>query len=87
MKWRRRCENINHGISDHICLGDVWGDLSSETIELGNNTLPFKRQRLLRDCLSNLLTSTSSLIIKPCERKTSYGNFCMQTENAEDLES
>ncbi|XP_068724371.1 uncharacterized protein [Montipora capricornis] len=85
-KWRRRCENINHGISDDIRLGDVWEDLSSETIELGNNTSPFKRQRLLRDCLSNLPKNTSSSIIKPCERNTSYGNFCMQTENAEDLE-
>ena len=55
-------------------------------LELGNNTLPFKRQRLLRGCLSNLPTDTSSLIIKCCERKNSYGNFCMQTENAEELE-
>jgi len=85
-KWRRRCENINQGISDDIRLGDAWEDLPSDTIELGNNTSPFKRQRLLRDCLSNLPTNTSSSIIEPCERKTSYGNFCMQTETAEDLE-
>ena len=56
-------------------------------IELGNNTSPFKRQRLLRDCLSNLPINTlSSLIFKPCENKNSYWNFCMQTENAEELE-
>ena len=85
-KWRRRCENINNGISDDIPLVDVWEDLSSDTIELGNNTSPFKRQRLLRDSLSNLPTNTSSSIIKRCERKNSYGNFCMQTENAEELE-
>ena len=85
-KWRRRCENINNSISDDIRLVDVWEDLSSDTIELGNNTSPFKRQRLLRGCLSNLPTNTSSSIIKRCERKNSYGNFCMQTENAEELE-
>ena len=85
-KWRRRCENINNGINDDIRLGDVWEDLSSDTIKLGNNTSPFKRQRLLRGCLSNLTTNTSSSIIKPCEIKNSYGNFCMQTENAEELE-
>ena len=77
-KWRRRCENINNSISDNIRLGDAWEDLSSDTIELGKNTSPFKRQ--------NLATNTSSSIIKRCERKNSYGNFCMQTENAEELE-
>ena len=41
---RRRCENINNGISDDIRLVDVWEDLSSDTIKLGNNTSPFKRQ-------------------------------------------
>ena len=85
-KWRRHCENINDGISDDIRLGHMWEDLSSDTIELGNNTSPFKRQRLLRGCLSNLPRNTSSLIIKRCKRKYSYGNFCMQTENAEELE-
>ena len=84
-RWRRRCENINNG-SDDIRLGDAWEDLPSDTIELGSNTSPFKRQRLLRDCLSNIPTSTSSSIIEPCERKTSYGNFCMQTETGEELE-
>ena len=40
-KWRRRCESINDSISDDICLGDVWKDLSSDTIELVNNTSLF----------------------------------------------
>jgi len=31
-KWRRRCENINNGISDDIPLVNVWEDLSSDTI-------------------------------------------------------
>ena len=59
--WKKRWlydskVEINHGISDDIRLGDVWEDLSSETIELGNNTSPVKRQRLT-DCLSNLPTN------------------------------
>ena len=45
-KWRRHCENINNGISDDIRLVDVWEDLSSDMIELVNNTSLFKRQRL-----------------------------------------
>lgn len=43
MKWRRCCENINYGISDDICFGDVWEDLLFEMIELGNNILLVKR--------------------------------------------
>ena len=74
-KWRRSCENINNGVSDDICLGDVWEDLSSDTIELGNNTSPLKRQRLLTGCLSNLRTNTSSSIIKLCETKNLMGTF------------
>jgi len=30
-KWRRRCENINNGISDDIRPGDAWEDLSWAT--------------------------------------------------------
>ena len=30
-KWRRRCENIDNGISDDIGLGHAWEDLSWAT--------------------------------------------------------
>ena len=48
-KWRRRCENINDSISDDICLGDVWKDLSSDTTELVNNTSLFIKGKVCEE--------------------------------------
>lgn len=51
-KWRRRIE-----FSDRACeeeIDDVRGEFSSEVYEdLGNNTSPVKKRRLLNDCLPN----------------------------------
>lgn len=51
-KWRRSSEFIEPAVDDDFRHRDVRQDLSSETIDLGNNISPFKKQRILEDCLS-----------------------------------
>lgn len=50
-KWRRRLE-INSPVND-VETVDVRGEFASEVIDLGNNTSPFKKQKVLGDCLQD----------------------------------
>ena len=50
-KWRRRLE-INRPVND-VESENVRGEFASEVIDLGNNTSPFKKQKVLGDCLQD----------------------------------
>lgn len=73
-KWRRSGESASLANVDNSGLGDVGQDIPSETIhgiiDLGNNTSPFKKRRILRDCLSNRQSETL-----PFFTPVSEGNF------------
>lgn len=62
-KWRLSSEFIEPAVYDDFRHRDVRQDLSSETIDLGNNISPFKKQRILEDCLSRTQTEK----VKPVE--------------------
>ena len=50
-KWRRRLK-INSPVND-VETVDVRGEFASEVIDLGNNTSPFEKQKVLGDCLKD----------------------------------
>ena len=75
-KWRRSLEFNNRTAEEEIV--DVRdGRFSSELIDLGNNTSPFKKRKVLGDCLPDMKNTSH-----PSE-KCSPGNTVSQTEDSD----
>ena len=84
-KWRRNSKFIEPVVDDNFRVRDMREDLSSETIDmvidLGHNTSPLKKQKILGDCLSS--TQEKSLSSRVCisEKKVLSGELDLQTAN------
>ena len=84
-KWRRSSKFIEPVVDDNFRVRDMREDLSSETIDmvvdLGHNTSPLKKQKILGDCLSS--TQEKSLSSRVCisEKKVLSGELDLQTAN------
>ena len=50
-RWRRRINFTNLPLEENVTVDNVRGEFTSEVIEDLNHTSPFKRQKLLGDCL------------------------------------
>ena len=63
-RWRRKIDSSSPTREDEVV--DIRGEFSSEgfvdssLVDLGNNTSPFKKQKLLDECLSNEMNKTQS---------------------------
>ena len=63
-RWRRKIDSSSPALEDEVV--DIRGEFSSEVfvdssvVDLGNNTSPFKKQKLLDECLSNEIKTQSS---------------------------
>ena len=83
-KWRRNNEFTNPAV------GDARQDFSSKTIDgvidLGNNTSPFKKQRILGDCLANTQTKTLSSSMCVYENNNSMELDSQTAVNTSDLD-
>lgn len=89
-KWRRNSE-FNEPVVDYdFRLRDVRQDLSSETIDvvidLGNNTSPLKKQKILGDCLSSTKKKTLSSSVCLSEEKENCVELDLQTANVKAYE-
>jgi len=63
-RWRRKIDSSSPAREDEVV--DIRGEFSSEVfvdsslVDLENNTSPFKKQKLLDECLSNEMNKTQS---------------------------
>lgn len=73
-RWRRKIELSDPASDEEI--DDIRGEFSSEVYEdLGKNTSPFKKQKLLDECLQNENNNSQS----------SYDNGLQTTVGGHDL--
>lgn len=88
-KRRRNSEFIEPVVDDDFRLRDVRQDLSSETIEvvidLGNNTSPLKKQKILGDCLSSTKKKLCRRV-SVSEKKEHSVELDLQTANVKAYE-
>ena len=77
-KWRGRLE-INSPVND-VETVDVRGEFALEVIDLGNNTSPFKKQKVLGDCLQDgEIKSHRSMKYNPV-KKYNFSSTALQTK-------